>query len=260
MPPLLPNKKAADRYVTVYGNVKMPDGTEHAIIMADRTKSPIEDCAILQSPMGLIFNTGDTMKKELPHFAIGSAYGGSQDWCTELWMKIGGCAAVTACDSSIFFMLHKGRRELYPYALNDISRRDYVDFTDIMRPYLHPREGGVDRLDIYIDGFGKFLRDRDESTIQMTPWPGERDLTTTEAVVKKQIENGWLIPCLTLHHRHPSMSDYVWHWYLLNGYAEQDGTLLVKAVTFGSWRWLDFSVLWNTGYDRKGGLILYSAS
>ena len=132
MQPLLPNKKAADRYVTVYGNVKMPDGTEHAIIMADRTKTPITDCAILQSPMGLIFNTGDTMKKELPHFAIGSAYGGSQDWCTELWMKIGGCAAVTACDSSIFFMLHKGRRELYPYALNDISRRDYVDFTFVI--------------------------------------------------------------------------------------------------------------------------------
>ena len=200
------------------------------------------------------------MKKELPHFAVGSDYGGSQDWCTELWMNIGGCAAVAACDSSIFFMLHKGRRELYPYALADISRKDYVDFTDIMKPYLYPREGGVDRLDLYTDGFGRFLRDRGENAISMSPWPGEHDLPETKDTVKKQIDNGWLIPVLTLQHMHPSMREYVWHWYLLNGYDEQGERFFVKAVTFGAWQWLDFGVLWNTGFDRKGGLVLYGIS
>ena len=200
------------------------------------------------------------MKKELPHFAVGSDYGGSQDWCTELWMNIGGCAAVTACDSSIFFMLHKGRRELYPYALADISRKDYVDFTDIMKPYLYPREGGIDRLEIYTDGFGRFLRDRGENAISMSPWPGEHDLSETKDTVKKQIDDGWLIPVLTLQHMHPSMREYVWHWYLLNGYDEQGERFFVKAVTFGAWQWLDFGVLWNTGFDRKGGLVLYGLS
>ena len=200
------------------------------------------------------------MKKELPHFAVGSDYGGSQDWCTELWMNIGGCAAVAACDSSIFFMLHKGRRELYPYALADISRKDYVDFTDIMKPYLYPREGGVDRLDLYTDGFGRFLRDRGENAISMSPWPGEHDLSETKDTVKKQIDGGWLIPVLTLQHTHPSMREYVWHWYLLNGYDEQGERFFVKAVTFGAWQWLDFGVLWNTGFDRKGGLVLYGIS
>lgn len=200
------------------------------------------------------------MKKELPHFAVGSDYGGSQDWCTELWMNIGGCAAVTACDSSIFFMLHKGRRELYPYALADISRKDYVDFTDIMKPYLYPREGGVDRLNLYTDGFGRFLRDRGENAISMSPWPGEHDLSETKDTVKKQIDDGWLIPVLTLQHMHPSMREYVWHWYLLNGYDEQGERFFVKAVTFGAWQWLDFGVLWNTGFDRKGGLVLYGLS
>ena len=200
------------------------------------------------------------MKKELPHFAVGSDYGGSQDWCTELWMNIGGCAAVAACDSSIFFMLHKGRRELYPYALADISRKDYVDFTDIMKPYLYPREGGVDRLDLYTDGFGRFLRDRGENAISMSPWPGEHDMSETKDTVKKQIDDGWLIPVLTLQHMHPSMREYVWHWYLLNGYDEQGERFFVKAVTFGAWQWLDFGVLWNTGFDRKGGLVLYGIS
>ncbi len=197
------------------------------------------------------------MKRKLPHFMVGSDYGGSQEWCTDLWMYIGGCAAVTACDSSIFFMLHKGRRELYPYAISEISRKDYVDFTDVMKPYLYPRQGGVDRLDIYMDGFGQFLRDRGEQKISMSPWPGERSFSETKDIIKKQINSGWLIPCLTLLHNRPSMQEFVWHWYLLNGYLEQGDTFLVKAVTFGTWRWLDFAVLWDTGFDRKGGLVLY---
>ena len=194
---------------------------------------------------------------ELPHFNVGSAYGGSQEWCTDLWMYIGGCAAVTACDSSIFFMLHKGMRELYPYAISDISRRDYVAFTDIMKPYLYPREMGVNRLEIYIDGFGRFLRDRGETALSMTPWAGEKDITETIETVKKQIGAGWIVPSLTLQHSRPSMQNYVWHWYLLNGYEERDGMFLVKAVTFGIWEWLDFTTLWDTRFEPKGGLILY---
>ena len=26
---------------------------------------------------------------------------------------------------------------------------------------------------------------------------------------------------------------------------------MVKAVTYGSWRWLDFDGLWNTGHRKK---------
>ena len=56
------------------------------------------------------------------------------------------------------------------------------------------------------------------------------------------------------------MEDYDWHWYLLNGYEERAGQFLVKAVTFGAWRWLDLTVLWDTGHKQKGGLILYDLS
>lgn len=196
-------------------------------------------------------------KIELPHFSVGTAYGGSQDWCESRWMKLGGCAAVTACDSAIYFTLFKGRQGLYPYPAEKISRREYVSFTDVMKPYLRPRWGGIDRLETYIEGFGRFLSDRGESALRMKPWPGESGLPETKAILKKQLQTGWLIPCLTLRHSHPAMRDYDWHWYILNGYEEQGETLLVKAVTFGAWRWLDFAVLWNTGHDQKGGLILY---
>ena len=199
-------------------------------------------------------------KIELPHFSVDTAYGGSQDWCRSRWMKLGGCAAVTACDSAICFTLFKGRHGLYPYPTETISRQEYVDFTDIMKPYLRPRLSGIDRLEIYLEGFGQFLADRGESAIRMTPWPGESSVEETAATIKQQMKNGWLIPCLTLKHRHPAMEDYDWHWYLLNGCEEKDGKFFVKAVTFGAWRWLDLSVLWDTGYERKGGLILYDLS
>ncbi len=172
-------------------------------------------------------------------------------------MNSGGGAAITACDSSIFLMLRKGRRELYPYALSDISRKDYVEFTDVMKPYLYPREGGVDSLELYMDGFGRFLRDRGETALTMSPWPGEKSLSETKEIVKKQIDGGWLIPSLTLLHMRSTMQKFVWHWYLLNGYHEQGETFLVKTVTYGTWQWVNLAELWDTGCDRKGGLVLY---
>ena len=74
------------------------------------------------------------MKKELPHFKIGSAYGGTQEWCPTYWMNIGGCAAITACDCSIYFELYKNLHGLYPYDINAITQADYVDFAYVMEP------------------------------------------------------------------------------------------------------------------------------
>ena len=125
-------------------------------------------------------------------------------------------------------------------------------------PYLRPRWTGIDRLDIYIDGFSKYLHDHDINDISLSPWSGERNLEDTKTIIKQQIDQGWPIPCLTLKHKHPAMDDYVWHWYILNGYEEFEHSFMVKAVTNGAWRWLDLDMLWTTGHDRKGGLILFS--
>ena len=48
-------KKAGGRYVTVSGNVRMLDGIEHAIIMADRTKIPIEDVRYIEGDLFRLF-------------------------------------------------------------------------------------------------------------------------------------------------------------------------------------------------------------
>ncbi len=196
-------------------------------------------------------------KNELQYFYIGKSYGGQQEWLPEYMMRIGGCAAVTACDCSIYFELYKGAKNLYPFDAKNISKSDYIKFTDVMKPYLHPRWSGIDRLSIYIEGFEKFLRDRGENKIQLRGWEGDANFESTHLVLKYQIDNGYPVPCLILNHKNPTMEDYVWHWFLLTGYEISGANWKVKAVSYGYGLWLDFDLLWDTGFDKKGGLILF---
>ena len=196
------------------------------------------------------------MKKELDYFYIGDSYGGNQDWCDEFWMRLGGCAALTACDSSIYFSLYRGK-SLYPLDKNHLTKEDYIKFSKIMKPYLRPRVTGVNRLSIYLDGFRRYLKDCGDETIKVDPWNGENLLAMTKEVVKRQIDNGFPIPYLLLKHRNKKFDEYVWHWFLINGYEEQGEKLLVKAVTYSAGEWLDFDELWDTQYEKKGGMILF---
>jgi hypothetical protein len=76
--------------------------------------------------------------------------------------------------------------------------------------------------------------------------------------VKSQIDQGFPVPTLILNHRDRALKDYIWHWFLINGYEECDNTLLVKTVTYSGYVWLDLQKLWDTGYSNRGGLILYN--
>ncbi|MBQ7570227.1 MAG: hypothetical protein IJT22_04780, partial [Synergistaceae bacterium] len=73
--------------------------------------------------------------------------------------------------------------------------------------------------------------------------------------VKSQIDLNLPIPYLMLNHADNKFEDFEWHWFMLAGYDELDDNILVKAVTYGEAAWLDFKALWNTGCERRGGLI-----
>ncbi|MBO4779575.1 MAG: hypothetical protein J5497_02940 [Selenomonadaceae bacterium] len=198
-------------------------------------------------------------KKELPHFYIGNSLGGQQEWysrITDFGMHVGGCAAITACDCAIYFEKYFGLRGLYPFDLQNLSREDYLRFGKIMEPYLYPRWSGVDKLEIYLEGFERFLKDR-KVDLRLSPWSGENNFVDSRQIICRQINSGYPLPCLTLNHREPSLQDYVWHWFILNGYEMRGEDFSVKAVSYGVGKWFDFATLWNTGYERKGGLILF---
>lgn len=197
------------------------------------------------------------MKVELPYFKIGNSLGGQQDWFNEYMMRIGGCAAVTACDCSIYFELYKNLRGLYPFDVKNLSKNDYIKFSNVMKPYLHPRWQGIDKLEIYIDGFTQFLRDRGENNLQVLGWSGHNDFKSTHMVLKHQIDNGYPIPCLTLQHKNILLRDYVWHWFLITGYEIDGDNWKVKLTSYGVGRWFNFDMLWDTGFSNKGGLIVF---
>lgn len=198
------------------------------------------------------------MLKELDYFWVGEEYGGRQSLLPDMIMRFAGCAAVTACDSLIYMTLYKNLKNLCPFSTDQLRGRDYVAFFKTVKPYLRPRLMGINRLEIFVAAFKKFLKEHGTFFLDVLPWSGDHDEQDTVNTIRQQIDRGFLIPYLLLHHKNPSFENYEWHWFLLTGYDEKpDGRFMVKAVTYGAYEWLDFAKLWNTGYDRKGGLILF---
>lgn len=198
------------------------------------------------------------MLKELDYFWVGEEYGGRQSLLPDMIMRFAGCAAVTACDSLIYMTLYKNLKNLCPFSTDQLRGRDYVAFFKTVKPYLRPRLMGINRLEIFVAAFKKFLKEHGTFFLDVLPWSGDHDEQDTVNTIRQQIDRGFLIPYLLLHHKNPNFENYEWHWFLLTGYDEKtDGRFMVKAVTYGAYEWLDFAKLWNTGYDRKGGLILF---
>lgn len=213
------------------------------------------------------------MKKKLEHFKVGEDYGGNQDRMSDWWMRIGGCAALTACDSMLYYTLVQGSGNLLPdkIAQHVIGRdrpilpRVYETYAMLMKTYLRPRFTGVDRLDIFVDGLHKYLNelqiDGDGSApqIDMTTFSGDEPVDQAQAFIRRHIDAGHPVPTLILNHQNKAFEDYIWHWFLINGYEEKEDNFIVRTATMGTYQWLSFPALWNTGKTRKGGLIGYES-
>ncbi|MBQ4361629.1 MAG: hypothetical protein II787_01785 [Lachnospiraceae bacterium] len=210
-------------------------------------------------------------RRELEHFTIGGSYGGNQTWFRSFMMRLGGCGAETACDLSIYLELHKGAGGLCPLDVHALTRRGYVDFAHEMERYLWPRRTGIDKLSIFTEWYGKFLRDRSGAAagtgapgnsfgISLEAFDGSEPYERAAENVISRIDAGFPIPTLVLRHQDKAFKDYVWHWFLINGYEEREETVLVKTVTYSEYQWLDLKKLWDTGYENRGGLVLVSGS
>lgn len=201
------------------------------------------------------------MKKELQYFKIEGAFGGNQEWFTNVVMYIGGCGAATACDCCIYYALRRGMKELYPYDIRKLTKEDYKRFSQIMKPYIRPRVGGVKKLEWFIDGFQNYIKDVNRKTnskiqVTMRAFEGTQSVAKAKEFVKRQIDLGIPVPCLLLKHKDTAQfQNYIWHWFLLVGYEEAAGELFVKTATYGHSDRFSLNKLWATGYEEKGGLI-----
>lgn len=196
------------------------------------------------------------MKKELPYFRIENAFGGNQDWFRDPMMHLGGCGAAAACDVCINEALHGSKNHLYPYDVHKLEKEDYISFAMKMKPYLRPRMHGIDTLEIFINGFQKYLKEAGEEEMKLSGFHGDTSVEQAVMEAKHQIDQGMPIPYLLLRHKNVNFKDLVWHWFMLVGYEELEDEFYVKIATYGGYRWLNFKELWDTGFRKKGGMIL----
>ena len=203
------------------------------------------------------FYKGKALKKELSHYTVGEYYGFNQEWYHDFTMNKGGCAATTAAEACLLFKKNFGIDSLYPYDPQNVTFEDFSRFAMAMKPYLRPRLTGVDRLSLYTEGLSRYFHDAGVSRISIQEFSGNETADDAAAVLIRQIDEGYPVPFLLLAHEDRSLYDFIWHWFLINGYEKDETGLKVKAASYGEYVWLDFYHLWDTGSGRKGGMILF---
>lgn len=198
---------------------------------------------------------------ELNYFEIDGEVGGNQDWFSNVVMHIGGCAAAAACDTCIYFAKWLGNMGWYPFEIGNLSKRDYVAFSQMMKPYIKPRVGGVRKPEWFTEGFAKYLEEHPNSQrlrLRMEIVRGEEKVETAGNVIKKQIDDGYPIPFLLLRHQNEKVfRDYIWHWFMVIGYEEAGEDLFVQTATYGEKKAFLLKELWDTGNEEKGGMVVY---
>lgn len=198
------------------------------------------------------------MKRELDYFTIEGAYGGNQDWFTNVVMNMGGCAAATACDCCIYLALRKGAEKLYPYSVQELTKDNYIAFSQKMKPYIRPRIGGVKKLEWFLKGFESYVKDAagDTLRVKLAAFSGENSYEKARDMIRSQINAGYPIPYLLLRHKKAEKyKEYIWHWFLLVGYEETEDDMLVKTATYGESTIFPLRELWDTGNREKGGMV-----
>lgn len=200
-------------------------------------------------------------KNELQYFTIEGAFGGNQDWFSNIVMNMGGCGAATACDCCIYFAKRMGLEALYPYDPEALTIADYKSFSQIMKPYIRPRVGGVKNPQWFIDGFQQYIADVNEAKdaqikIDMGVFPGTENAAQARTFIMEQIDRGMPVPCLLLRHQDvKQFKDFTWHWFLIVGYEDLGDDLKIKTATYGEAEIFSLNEMWDTGYEEKGALI-----
>ena len=193
--------------------------------------------------------------KELDYFYIDGELGWNQNRFPGWAMRNGGCAAVTACDLCICLARQKRFSALYPFDPFHVEKQEYLAFSEKMKPYLHPRWQGIDTLELYLSGLLDYWHDAGISSLLGRGLPGTASWQQAKEEIRKQVDSSLPVPCLLLYHTDSAFKDFQWHWFNIAGYEEFDGEFYVKAITYGSFFWMNLQELWDTGHRRKGGLI-----
>lgn len=195
------------------------------------------------------------MKKELDYINIEGAYGGNQNWFKDFMIRFGGCAAISACDTSIYLAAtFPELLDLSPIKSKEVAKEDFMKFGKRMKKYLRPRATGISKISLFEKGFSRYAESVG-TKIEIDALEGTRPYEEAEAFVKTKIDEGICISYLLLRHKDKAFEDFTWHWFTLTGYEMTDSELFVFFSSWGKNYKLPLKALWNTGYRKKGGMV-----
>lgn len=189
----------------------------------------------------------------IPYFNVGKTPGGNQDWFSDWWMHIGGCAALAACDTCICLAKNHEKKECCPFPTEHITVSQYVEFGMTMKPYIRPRVGGVTKLSDFTNGCGRYLKNQG-ILAKFCVCPGERSYEEAEKFLEDSLQKNMPVAFLLLKHKHEECKDLIWHWFMITGYERKDGKLIAIYHTYGKKYKINFATLWDTGFHKKGGM------
>ena len=174
-------------------------------------------------------------------------------------MRDGGCGAIAACESCIYFARTNGIKNLYPHQSQEISWKEYHDFAYVMKHYLCPRPNGIDTLELFM--FQHQIRDQ-TGIVNLSAYSFNSFLICMCSMKSFHLQSVIMRICKIFtkpFHKNEKgpLEDYIWHWFILAGYEKKEDDLLVKAISYGEHKWFSLKEMWDTGYDKKGGMILY---
>ena len=193
---------------------------------------------------------------ELKFIDIAGGYGADQNQLATSFQRLGGCGAVTAADASIWLSRQfPALRGLYTGPDGALSQEEYQAFFETIKPYLHPRIGGIARLKQYTDGFRDYAASRGVA-LAFDTLKGGAPLAQAEAFLRRAIDQGLCVAFLLLLHQDPALEELTWHWFLLTGYEETEEGLQVIFATWGKRHRLSFARLWDTGHPGQGGMVV----
>ncbi len=184
-------------------------------------------------------------------------YGGSQEWYKSFWKRKAGCGPTTA---STIVMYENRYSNIFD---NNYNKKEFIDLMNNMWEYITPKEFGVNKTDIYINGFSRYIK---ENSIKLSDYKcinfmknNLKDFSKKDVFIflSEAIDNNHPVAFLNLDSGEEKALDS-WHWVSIVGilFDEETDKLRVTIVDECVIKEIDLG-LWLDTTSLGGGLVYY---
>lgn len=192
------------------------------------------------------------MNIELPFITVAGHYGGDQYKYPRARMRLGGCSTVCACHAATLIALNDpDRAGLSPLKALDVTRKDFNAFGVTMFKYVYPGFRGMPETAIFEKSFSEYA-DSVGIKVSYSSLQGDASYEEARAFIEEALSSGKYVQFLLLKHKNKIFDDIEWHWFTVTGI--NDDTIIFSS--FGERCEAQLSLLWDTGFDEKGGMLI----